>query len=72
MLDPSNLTRRKAYKTRVKGIWRCVENVNTQKNEIVKSALFSAYKGKFIEGRVRKSLIHYAAWFLRLKKILHH
>ena len=28
MLDPSNLTRRKAYKTRVKGIWRCVENVS--------------------------------------------
>ena len=28
MLDPSNLTRRKAYKTRVKGIWRCVEKVS--------------------------------------------
>ena len=28
MLDPSNLTRRKAYKTRVKGIWRFVENVS--------------------------------------------
>ena len=28
MLDPSNLTRRKAYKTRVKGIWHFVENVN--------------------------------------------
>ena len=28
MLDPSNLTRRKAYKTRVQGIWRCVENVS--------------------------------------------
>ena len=28
MLDPSNLTRRKVYKTRVKGIWRCVENVS--------------------------------------------
>ena len=28
MLDPSNLTRRKAYKTRVKGMWRFVENVS--------------------------------------------
>ena len=28
MLDPSTLTRRNAYKTRVKGIWRCVENVS--------------------------------------------
>ena len=28
MLDPSSLTRRKAYKTRVKGIWRFVENVS--------------------------------------------
>jgi len=28
MLDPSSLTRRKAYKTRVTGIWRLVENVS--------------------------------------------
>ena len=27
-LDPSNLTRHEAYKTRFKGIWRCVENVS--------------------------------------------
>ena len=28
MLNPSNLTRRKAYKTRVKRIWRFVQNVS--------------------------------------------
>ena len=27
-LDPSNLTRHEVYKTRFKGIWRCVENVS--------------------------------------------
>ena len=31
------------------------------------------YKGTFVVRRVRRSLIHYAAWFLRKKKqILHH
>ena len=28
MLDPSNLTRRKAYKTPVKGIWRFVQKMS--------------------------------------------
>ena len=28
MLDPTYLSRREAYRTRVKGIWRCVENVS--------------------------------------------
>jgi len=28
MLDRTNLTRREAYRTRVTGIWRCVENVS--------------------------------------------
>ena len=30
------------------------------------------YKEKFILRQVRKSLIHYAAWFLLKKRILHH
>ena len=50
MLDPSNLTRRKAYKTRVKGIWHCVENVSINcpffKKQIGYACTFSTQNSK--------------------------
>ena len=65
-------------------LYNALDTIVTLEESIAKDASFFqaeicfifsrifVYKGTFILRRVRKSLIHYAAWFLRKKKICHH
>ena len=63
MLDLSNLTRRKAYKTRVQGICHCVENVSIncpclKQNGYVCTLSTQNLKARFIQKLSRENLRH--------------